>query len=50
MFRETGSGVKTDRSRLRKALDGFLNARGIFENDTQSDLDRERQSVDQLGL
>lgn len=31
-------------------LDGFLKARGIFEDYTQSDLDRERQTLDQLGL
>ena len=31
-------------------LDGFLKARGIFEGYTQSDLDRERQTLDQLGL
>ena len=31
-------------------LDGFLKARGIFEDYTQSDLDRERQALDQLGL
>ena len=32
------------------ALDGFLKARGIFEDYTQSDLDQERQTLDQLGL
>jgi len=31
-------------------LDGFLKARGIFEDYTQSDLDRERQTLGQLGL
>jgi hypothetical protein len=31
-------------------LDGFLKARGIFEDYTQSDLARERQTLDQLGL
>jgi hypothetical protein len=31
-------------------LDGFLKARGIFEDYAQSDLDRERQTLDQLGL
>jgi len=31
-------------------LDGFLKARGIFEDYTQADLDRERQTLDQLGL
>jgi hypothetical protein len=31
-------------------VDGFLKARGIFEDYTQADLDRERQTLDQLGL
>jgi hypothetical protein len=31
-------------------LDGFLKARAIFEDYTQSDLDRERQTLDQLGV
>jgi len=31
-------------------LDGFLKARGIFEDYTQSDLAGERQTLDQLGL
>jgi hypothetical protein len=31
-------------------LDGFLKARGVFEDYTQPDLDRERQTLDQLGL
>lgn len=31
-------------------LDGFLKARGIFDDYTQQDLDHERQTLDQLGL
>jgi hypothetical protein len=31
-------------------LDGFLKACAIFEDYTQPDLDRERQTLDQLGL
>ena len=31
-------------------LDGFLKARGIFEDYAQPDLDRGRQTLDQLGL
>jgi hypothetical protein len=31
-------------------LDSFLKARAIFEDYRQSDLDRERQTLDQLGL
>jgi hypothetical protein len=31
-------------------LDAFLKARAIFEDYTQQDLDRERQTLDQLGL
>lgn len=31
-------------------LDGFLKARGIFEDYTQADLERERHTLDQLGL
>jgi hypothetical protein len=31
-------------------FDGFLKARAIFEDYTQSDLDRERQTLDKLSL
>jgi len=31
-------------------LDAFLKARAIFEDYTQQDLDRDRQTLDQLGL
>jgi Uncharacterised protein family (UPF0175) len=31
-------------------LDGFLKARAIFEDYTQQDLDRDRQTLDRLGL
>jgi hypothetical protein len=31
-------------------LDGFLKARAIFEDYTQPDLDRERQTLDRFGV
>ena len=34
----------------RAELDGFLKARGVFEEYSLADLDRERQVLDQLGL
>lgn len=34
----------------RYELDGFLKARGIFLDYSKADLDRERQTLDQLGF
>ena len=34
----------------RAELDGFLKARGVFEEYSLADLDRERQVLDRLGL
>jgi hypothetical protein len=34
----------------REQLDGFLKAHGLFEDYTLADLDRERQTLDRLGL
>jgi hypothetical protein len=34
----------------RYDLDGFLKARGIFEDYTLADLERERESLDRLGF
>lgn len=34
----------------RGELDGFLKARGIYEDHTPEDLERERRTLDRLGL
>lgn len=34
----------------RGELDGFLKKRGIFENYTLDDLEREREALDRLGM
>jgi len=34
----------------RAELDGFLKAHGVFEEYTLADLERERQTLDRLGL
>jgi hypothetical protein len=34
----------------REQLDGFLKAHGLFEDYTLADLDRERQTLDRLGI
>jgi Uncharacterised protein family (UPF0175) len=34
----------------RAELDGFLKAHGLFEEYTLADLDRERQTLDRLGI
>ena len=34
----------------RAELDGFLKAHGLFEDYTLADLDRERQTLDRLGI